>query len=73
MKQAKPETRLRTATEARAEFKRKGISISSWAVQNQVPTHLVYAILGGNPKCRCERGISHRIAVLLRLKEGELA
>jgi gp16 family phage-associated protein len=72
MKQPKASTALRTPEDVKAEFKRQGQSISGWAMKNRFPPHLVYAILGGNKDSKCVRGDSHRIAVLLRLKHGEL-
>lgn len=64
--------RLKTPEQARAEFERKGLSISAWARQRGVPASLVYEILRGNPRRRCLRGQSHRVAVLLGIKDGEL-
>lgn len=62
--------RLKSATEARAEFDRKGLSIAAWARANRVGKSLVYEILAGHKKCK--RGDSHRVAVLLGMKHGEL-
>ncbi|NDV20943.1 DNA-binding protein [Pseudodesulfovibrio sp. JC047] len=61
---------LRTSEEVRAEFKRKGISISQWAIANAFPPNLVYDVLAErrNPT----RGQTHRIAVTLGLKDGEI-
>ncbi|MDD3310977.1 DNA-binding protein [Pseudodesulfovibrio sp.] len=61
---------VRTPEEVRNEFKRKGISISQWAVANGFPPNLVYEILADrrNPT----RGQTHRIAVQLGLKDGEI-
>lgn len=60
---------LRTADEARAELKRKGVSISQWATSNGFTTNLVYEVLSG--KRACNFGQSHRIAVALGIKAGE--
>ncbi len=62
---------VRTAADVRAEFKRKGISITSWALANQLSTNLVFEVLAGRKKCI--RGDAHRAAVLLGLKDGEIA
>lgn len=62
-----------TPSQARARITKGGTTISEWAMKHQVPPHLVYAVLGGNPKCKCKRGMSYRIAVLLGIKNGELA
>lgn len=61
---------IRTSEEVRNEFKRKGISISTWAITNGYPPNLVYDVLADrrNPT----RGKTHNIAVQLGLKEGEI-
>lgn len=61
---------IRTPEEARAELQRKGITVSEWAAANGFNTQLVFAVLRGERQCI--RGQSHRIAVLLGLKEGEI-
>jgi gp16 family phage-associated protein len=58
----------RSAAEARAEFQRCGASVAAWAVSNGFSPQLVYRVLRGHA---AKRGQSHRIAVLLGLKEGE--
>lgn len=68
----KQTARLKTPAQARAEFERRGLSIAAWAGQNGVHANLVYEILAGNPRRRCLRGQSHRVAVLLGLKLGEI-
>ena len=60
----------RNATEVRAEFQRKGISISAWALANHFSPNLVFEVLSGRKKG--DRGQSHKIAVALGLKEGEI-
>ncbi len=62
--------KLRTAAEARAWLDYQGISISQWARENHVHHSLVREILAGRKKC--QRGMSHNIAVLLGMKEGIL-
>lgn len=62
--------KLRTTDEARAELKRKGISISKWAAAHGFTTNLVYEVLGGDRPCSF--GQSHQIAVALGIKEGEI-
>jgi len=66
---SKPPT-LKTPAQARAEFDRRGQSISAWARQHKVGRSLVYEILAGRKKCK--RGASHKVAVLLGLKLGEI-
>jgi gp16 family phage-associated protein len=70
MKQA---TRPKTREEVRAEFARKGVSISSWAKAHGFSRSLVYEILTGAKRRTYSFGDSHRIAVMLGLKLGELA
>jgi gp16 family phage-associated protein len=58
---------LRTAQEARGDFRNRGITIAAWAKENGFEIKLVYAVLAGERKCY--RGESHRIAVALGIKE----
>lgn len=62
---------IRTPDDVRAEFKRKGVSISAWALANGFSTNLVFEVLSGRKKC--VRGQAHKVAVLLGLKDGEIA
>ncbi|WP_373691504.1 DNA-binding protein [Azonexus sp.] len=59
---------LRTPQDARNQFDREGRSISGWARENGFSPAMVYAVLAG--KKACKRGMAHRIAVLLGIKEG---
>lgn len=61
----------RTIADVRAEFQRKGISVSAWAAANGFNSNLVHEVLAGRKKGL--RGDSHKIMVLLGLKEGEIA
>jgi len=61
---------LRTPDEVRAEFKRKGVSISQWAAANGFTVNMVFEVLAGRKKG--VRGQAHRIAVKLGLKEGDV-
>lgn len=61
---------LRTADEARADLRAKGISITQWAIANKFSPNLVFEVLGGRKKCL--RGQAHEIAVKLGLKPGEI-
>lgn len=63
---------LRTPAQALAEFKRTGQSIRGWALAHDLPVTVVYEILRGSTRRRCLRGDSHRAAVLLGIKAGEL-
>lgn len=64
---------LKKPEDVRAEFARKGISIAEWSRQHGANPQLVYEILAANPRRSCKRGTSHRVAVLLGIKHGELA
>lgn len=70
---AAPVAPLKTPEQVRAEFERKGISIAAWARQHKISPQLAYEILNHSPRRRCSRGASHRAAVLLGLKHGEIA
>lgn len=60
---------LRTVTEVREEFSKRGLSIAEWARANNFSVALVYRVLSES-KRRATRGQSHDIAVALNLKEG---
>ena len=62
--------KVRTSSEVRAEFARKGLSIAGWARKHGFGRSLVYEVLSGRKKCH--RGQSHKIAVLLGMKDGEI-
>ena len=62
--------RAKTAAEVRGEFMRTGTSVSEWARANGFHPNLVFEVLEGRVKAR--RGKSHRIAVLLGMKDGEV-
>ncbi|WP_288413528.1 hypothetical protein [uncultured Sphingomonas sp.] len=55
---------------ARARLSAVGDGIGDWARRHGFAPKLVYSVLSGTR--RCARGQSHRIAVLLDLKDGEL-
>lgn len=61
---------IRTLQEAKEDLENKGLSISRWAAKNGVSSNLATAVLRGERKCL--RGESHKIAVLLRIKQGEI-
>lgn len=65
----KPRT-TRTAQQVRAEFRRKGISIGSWADANGFSRPSVNQVLTGRNSASV--GIGHKIAVMLGLKDGEI-
>lgn len=62
--------RLKTPQEVRAEFERVGRSYADFAREHKVNASLLAAVASGKRKCL--RGQSHKIAVLLGLKDGEI-
>lgn len=62
--------RLRTPEEVKADFARKGISLSAWARQNGIHPKQVHDVLSG--RTRGKYGDAHKIAVLLGIKDGEI-
>jgi gp16 family phage-associated protein len=62
---------LRTPEEVLEAFTRKGLSISGWAKSHGLPPSVVIGVLRGTRKSRIGQG--HKAAVLLGLKEGEVA
>ena len=61
---------IKTIRQVRQEFSASGISIISWARDNQFSPDLVYRILNNNKIP--QRGESHKIAIKLGIKEQKL-
>jgi len=61
---------VKTVEEVKKEFDRKGLSFSLWARQNGIRPGVVYDLITGRQLGR--RGQSHKAAVLLGLKEGDV-
>lgn len=61
---------IKTAEEAKAEIKKRGMTISKWAMLHNLPASVVYAVLKG--KLQGLYGDGHRAAVLLGMKNGEI-
>lgn len=59
-----------TPQQAREQLDRRGISSAAFARQHDLHPRLVCAVLAGRLKCRI--GESHRAAVLLGMKNGEI-
>jgi gp16 family phage-associated protein len=59
---------LKSPEQARADFDYKGLSIAAWARANGFSRSLVYEVMAGRKKCN--RGQSHKIAVMLGMKRG---
>ncbi|MDD5328788.1 MAG: DNA-binding protein [Sulfuricella sp.] len=64
------EKRIKTRKEAKEELFRKGISVTQWANENGFKPGQVRDVLRKNTPCRF--GYSHKIAVLLGIKNGEI-
>lgn len=60
---------LRTPEQVRQALREKGVSLSAWALSNGFSPNLVLEVLRGRPAIR---GQSHKIAVALGLKHGEI-
>ncbi|WP_268799050.1 DNA-binding protein [Pseudomonas huanghezhanensis] len=60
-----------TTEQARASLDRKGTSIAQFSRDHGLNKNLVSDILNGRKKGR--RGEAHRAAVLLGIKDGEIA
>lgn len=65
----KPRTIL-TPQQVRLEFLRKGQSIGSWADKHGFDRTTVNQVLTG--RNAATRGVGHKIAVLLGIKDGEI-
>lgn len=62
--------RFLTGGEARQAFVANGVSIAHWAKRHGVSVKLVYAVLAGGHGRANRYGQSHKIAVLLGMKDG---
>ena len=61
---------INTADQVREFLKDRGLTVSEWARYKGYSPSLVYQVLSG--RIKCERGISHDIAVQLGLKVGKI-
>ncbi|MDO8890221.1 MAG: hypothetical protein Q7V00_00065 [Sulfurimicrobium sp.] len=62
--------KTRTLQEVRDEFLRKGMSMSSWANKHGFEVATVSQVMTG--RNAATRGVGHKIAVLLGIKDGEI-
>lgn len=62
---------LKSGADAKAMFHRHGITIKHWAEDHQVHFNSVNEVIGDRK--RCIRGDAHAIAVLLRMKNGDIS
>lgn len=63
--------KLLTPKQAREALARRGLGVATWARVNKVSTVVAYRVLDG--RCKGLRGEGHKVAVLLGIKEGEIA
>lgn len=64
------EKQLRTPGEVLKDFEKKGISVRSWALKNGISPSVVHSVLNGRLSGRI--GQSHKAAVMLGIKRGEI-
>jgi len=62
--------KTRSPQQIRDDFLRKGISMASWARDNGFDKATVCQVLSGENQA--SRGVGHRIAVKLGIKDGEI-
>ena len=62
---------MKTVEEVRTELSRRGITVADWAKTHRVNPETVRGILLG--RIRGRNGEAHRVAVLLGVKDGEIA
>ncbi len=63
--------KTRSIQDVSAEFQRRGKSIAAWAREHGLNPMVVYDLMQG--RSAGKRGEAHRAAVLLGIKEGEVA
>jgi len=63
-------SQLKTAQDVRCDFSRKGIAIAKWAKKHGLRPSVVYDLL--NQRTAATRGMAHKAAVLLGMKDGEI-
>jgi gp16 family phage-associated protein len=62
---------VKTLEQVKAEFERRGETVAHWARKHGFAINHVRAVLSGKAKGRW--GESHKIAVTLEIKDGEIA
>lgn len=63
-------SKVKKAPQGREMLHRSGRSVKEWAMERGFSVSLTYAVLAGKRKCL--RGQSHKIAVELGIKDGEI-
>jgi gp16 family phage-associated protein len=61
---------MKSGSEVREEFRRKGQTIAGWAKKNGFRPQTVRRVI--DEESRCYYGKAHQIAVLLGMKDGEI-
>lgn len=61
---------LKTPTQVKNDFRRRGITITSWARKHGIHHQIVRDLL--DQKLKGNYGTAHRAAVLLKLVDGEV-
>lgn len=61
---------MKTPEQAKADFLRRGETVANWARKHELSIDHVRAVLRG--KAKGNWGESHKIAVLLGIKDGEI-
>lgn len=64
------QVKLRSREQVREQFFKQGVSIAEWARENGFRYSQVIDVLRSERECR--RGNSHKIAVLLGIKDGTI-
>lgn len=59
---------LKTREEARADLRKRGMTVTKWAELHDLSPSIVFEVLGGRKKGNF--GQAHKAAVLLGIKEG---
>jgi len=63
--------KLLSPKQAKELLARRGVAVAAWARQHQVSVAATRRVLDG--RCKGLRGQGHTVAVLLGIKEGEIA
>lgn len=61
---------IKTPAEAKADLRTRGITVRAWAKEHGVSERIVHEVLAGRRKGLY--GKSHKVAVLLGIKDGVL-
>lgn len=70
-KRATSPVKAKARNAAKEQLASRGLAPMAWAKQNNVSPDVVYRVLDG--RCKALRGEGHKVAVLLGIKQGEIA